>query len=46
MFCFDKDGKIIWSRSLTEELGRISGYGGRTHSPIIEGDFLESSLRW
>ena len=25
MFCFDRDGRIIWSRSLTEELGRISG---------------------
>jgi outer membrane protein assembly factor BamB len=37
MFCFDKDGKILWQRSLTEELGRISGYGGRTYSPIIEG---------
>lgn len=36
--CFDKDGKIIWSHSLTEELGRISGYGGRTYSPILEGD--------
>ena len=23
---------------MTEELGRISGYGGRTYSPIIEGD--------
>ena len=40
MFCFDKDGEIIWSRSLTEELGRISGYGGRTYSPIIEGDMV------
>jgi len=38
MFCFDKVGKILWQRSLTEELGRISGYGGRTNSPIIEGD--------
>ncbi|UCD52568.1 MAG: PQQ-binding-like beta-propeller repeat protein [Phycisphaerales bacterium] len=38
MFCFDKDGKILWQRSLTEEFGRISGYGGRTYSPIIEGD--------
>ena len=37
-FCFDQDGQVIWSRSLTEELGRISGYGGRTYSPIIEGD--------
>ena len=24
-FCFDKDGNILWSRSLTEEYGRISG---------------------
>ncbi|MHC5181503.1 MAG: outer membrane protein assembly factor BamB family protein [Planctomycetota bacterium] len=38
MFCYDQEGKIIWERSLTEELGRISGYGGRTHSPVIEGD--------
>lgn len=47
-FCFDKDGKVLWERSLTEEFGRISGYGGRTHSPIIYGDlviisFLNSS---
>ncbi|MDA1045231.1 MAG: PQQ-like beta-propeller repeat protein, partial [Verrucomicrobia bacterium] len=47
-FCFDKDGRIIWSHSLTEELGRISGYGGRTQSPIVAGDlvlisFLNSS---
>ena len=37
-FCFDFDGKIIWKRSLTEEFGRISGYGGRTNTPIIEGN--------
>ncbi len=40
LFCFDGNGKILWQRSLTEELGRISGYGGRTNSPIIEGDQL------
>src|SRR4051794_9222260 len=28
--CFDgKEGKILWQRSLMEEYGRISGYGGR-----------------
>ena len=37
-FCLDRDGKVIWQHSLTEELGRISGYGGRTISPILEGD--------
>jgi len=39
-FCFDQDGNIIWQKSLTEELGRISGYGGRTYSPVIEGDLV------
>jgi outer membrane protein assembly factor BamB len=33
---YDKKGKVLWSRSLTEEFGRFSGYGGRTHSPIID----------
>ncbi len=36
LFCFDKDGKVVWSRSLTEAYGRISGYGGRLCSPIID----------
>ena len=39
-FCFDKDGNTLWSRSLTEEYGRISGYGGRVHTPIIAGDLV------
>jgi outer membrane protein assembly factor BamB len=47
--CFDRDGKVLWSRSLTELYGRISGYGGRTHTPIIDEDrviisFLNSSF--
>ena len=40
LFCFDKDGKVLWSKSLTEEYGRITGYGGRVTSPIVEGDLL------
>ena len=36
--CFDRDGKTVWKRSLTEEFGRISGYGGRIHFPIIDED--------
>ncbi len=39
-FCFDKDGKILWEHSLTEEYGRVSGYGGRTLGPIIDGDLV------
>jgi outer membrane protein assembly factor BamB len=37
---FDKDGKILWQRSLTEEFGRVSGYGGRSISPIVDGDLV------
>lgn len=41
LMCFDgDDGKILWKRSLTEEFGRISGYGGRLHSPVIDEDRL------
>lgn len=48
-FCFDRDGSVLWSQSLTETVGRISGYGGRTHTPIIDEDrviisFLNSSF--
>ena len=47
--CYDFEGKLLWSRSLTEEQGRISGYGGRTHTPVVDGDlvilsFLSSGL--
>ena len=38
--CFDKDGKVVWSRSLTEEFGRFTGYGGRTVTPVVDGDFV------
>ena len=38
-FCINgADGKVIWDRSLTEEFGRISGYGGRTNTPIVHGN--------
>src|SRR5262249_6024679 len=38
--CFDKAGKIVWSHSLTEEYGRVSGYGGRNSSPVVDGDLV------
>ncbi len=37
---FDKDGKILWRHSLTEEYGRITGYGGRVVSPVVDGDLV------
>ena len=38
--CFNRNGKVVWSRSLTEEFGRISGYGGRVHTPIVDEDLV------
>ena len=39
-FCFDRAGKVVWSRNLVEELGFFSGYGGRTQTPTLDGDRL------
>ncbi len=33
-----KTGKVVWERSLHEEFGLLSTFGGRTHSPIIFED--------
>ncbi|HUG82751.1 MAG TPA: PQQ-binding-like beta-propeller repeat protein [Bryobacterales bacterium] len=38
--CFDRDGKVVWERSLDEEIGRFSGFGGRTVDPILDGDLV------
>jgi outer membrane protein assembly factor BamB len=40
LVCFDKDGKTIWHKSLVEEYGRVSGYGGRLTSPALAGNLL------
>ena len=36
--CYNPDGKVLWEYSLFEEYGKISGYGGRTQTPIIDED--------
>lgn len=36
----DPAGKLLWQRQLTEEFGEISTHGGRTVSPVIEGDLV------
>ncbi len=36
LFCFSRDGEVLWKHSLGEEFGRYSGYGGRLHFPIID----------
>jgi outer membrane protein assembly factor BamB len=40
LYCFSPDGKVVWSRPLTEEFGLISGVGGRTHSPLVDENRL------
>jgi outer membrane protein assembly factor BamB len=38
LLAFSPDGKVLWERSLPEEYGAITTHGGRTTSPIIDGD--------
>jgi outer membrane protein assembly factor BamB len=35
-----RDGKRLWERSLAEEFGLVTTHGGRTVSPMIEGDLV------
>ncbi|TWT99235.1 Outer membrane protein assembly factor BamB [Botrimarina colliarenosi] len=42
--CLDGDsGKLIWDRSLHEEFGLLSTYGGRTNFPVIHEDTVITS---
>ena len=37
--CLDaKSGDVVWERSLSEQFGMLSTYGGRTNMPIVVGD--------
>lgn len=40
LLCLDSNGKLIWSHQLTEEYGRVTGYGGRIVSPIFDSGLL------
>ena len=41
---FDRDGTIVWSWRLAEDLGRASGYGGRTSTPVVDEDRVVLSI--
>jgi outer membrane protein assembly factor BamB len=46
---YNKDGKILWSHPLTEDFGHVSGYGGRTDTPVVDGDLVIQgfvSIEW
>lgn len=40
LIALDRAGKTVWQRRLGEELGRGSGFGGRTLVPIVDEDRL------
>lgn len=40
VIAFDREGNVLWERATTQEVGRISGFGGRTVSGLVDGDLL------
>jgi outer membrane protein assembly factor BamB len=40
VLAFSPDGKQLWERSLPEEYGAITTHGGRTTSPVIDGNLV------
>ncbi len=36
----DRNGKVLWERTLGEDFGLLTTHGGRTASPLIEGDMV------
>jgi outer membrane protein assembly factor BamB len=40
LIAFSGSGDALWERSLTEDFGLITTHGGRTASPVIEGDLV------
>ena len=35
-----KDGKLLWQRSIGEEFAAFTTHGGRTASPVVDGDLV------
>jgi outer membrane protein assembly factor BamB len=40
VIALSKDGKFLWQRSLGEEWAAFTTHGGRTMSPVIDGDLV------
>lgn len=38
LFAISPDGKELWNRSLPDEYGAVTTHGGRTVSPMVDGD--------
>ena len=44
LLCLDKGGKLVWQRQLTEEYGRVTGYGGRIPGPVFDSGLVIVSM--
>ena len=40
LLALNPEGKLLWSRSLSEEFGRVTGYGGRIASPVFDSGLV------
>lgn len=40
VIALDKNGKLLWDRSIGEEFAAFTTHGGRTTSPIIDGNLV------
>ncbi len=40
LLSLSSEGKVLWDRSLGEDFGLLTTHGGRTVSPIIDGDLV------
>lgn len=40
LIALTREGKVLWERSLGEDFGLLTTHGGRTVSPMIDGDNL------
>jgi outer membrane protein assembly factor BamB len=38
-----RDGKVLWERALGEDFGLLTTHGGRTVSPLVDGDLVITS---
>jgi outer membrane protein assembly factor BamB len=40
VIALSRDGKLLWDRSLGEEFAAFTTHGGRTMSPLVDGDLV------
>jgi outer membrane protein assembly factor BamB len=40
VIALSKDGKLLWDRSIGEEFAAFTTHGGRTMSPLVDGDLV------